>query len=723
MTQWISQRFHPRTSSISQGLIVTIAAIVILTVLLGALPAVGAILLQLKRQVESRIQDAQQVTYTLYAAERERLSTLVSTFAERPTLCSLVKDLNTPELTTYLETLREGTSIDALSVVIGDQHISASGLSELPQPVTLLADRRIPFTDYTVLENPPRLVIIAADSIQNRELCDLDSPAWVLAVQWLDNQDMRALAQRSGLEQSLIIGGYRTATSLDSAPTWSLNPEAAEDVGQTLLSCCTSGASQDEDFYIGLAPLVDNQGKLVAISEVALPGNAIIRSAWTAIGLLLASSLLIAAAAAYVGITLVRRITRPLNNLAASAEHMSKGDLERPVPTESGWTEINQLAEQLEISRRYLRKMFQINQSEMKHYLNMLSVIREGVVVFDNDGLVVWLNPYAEEVLGRRAVEVLRSHYSQVFLHAPGSTMTLGEILEPSPGQPQTNHITILDAEKNPRALAVSVSHLDAKEGPGGQQERVLIFHDLGEEAAYNRLRSEFLANMAHEFRTPLSSIAASIEMLSDDASSMSPDELAELANTTLLSTQHLQALVNNLLERFTIDAGLFRLRCHPVLMQNIIRNNANIMMPLLMRRNQQLILEAPDDLPTIWADQDRLGQVLINLLENASKFSPFGNTITISAKCQENMLLIAVVDRGSGIPLDQREDLFRPFYTVEKLHGAQNGIGLGLSVVKAIIEAHGGQIGVENISQGGARVWFTLPIKLRENVEEMRRM
>ena len=719
----IRRSLQTRTSSISKSLISTISLIVVLTVLVGALPTAAAILLQLQRQVEFRVQDAQRVTYALYDAERERLSTYVSTFIERPTLCSLLQEGNSTELDAYLKRLQEGTPIEALIVISGDQTVSASGLSDLPSPATLRAERAIPFKDYVVLDAPARLLIIAAGSIQAQDHCRLDAPVWLMAVQVLDDQDMRTLARQTGLEQSLIISGRRIATSLSAAPEWSLNPVAAEDVGQTLTSCCIPGANEDEDFYIGLAPLVDNQGELVAISEVALPGNAITRTAWNAIALLFGSSLLIALGSAYLGISLTRRITRPLSELAEAAEHISKGDLDQPIPTESGWIEINQLAEQLEISRRQLRHSFQLNQNEMEHFTQMLSAIREGVVVLDHEGLVIWLNPIAEQLLSCRSAELLHSHYSQVFRPPPGETLTLRHILEQQPEQPLINRITILDAENHIHMLAISTSRIDASEEPGRRQERVVVFHDLSEEAAYNRLRSEFLVNMAHEFRTPLSSIAASIEMLSDEGDSMSPEELAELANTTLLSTQHLQALVNNLLERFTIDAGSFRLRRHPILVQNVIQKTTDIMMPLIKRRQQTLKVEAPDNLPTIWADPDRLSQALVNLIENASKYSPFGTMITISAKCQERVLLISVLDSGPGVPPNRLDDLFTPFFTLNEQRSAQTGIGLGLPVVKAIVEAHGGMVGVENLPQRGTRVWFTLPLEPPIEAEEERHL
>jgi two-component system sensor histidine kinase KdpD len=238
------------------------------------------------------------------------------------------------------------------------------------------------------------------------------------------------------------------------------------------------------------------------------------------------------------------------------------------------------------------------------------------------------------------------------------------------------------------------------------------VLRDVSEEEAVNRLRCNFLANVAHEFRTPLSGVVATTELLVEEGASLTPAELAELANTIRLSLLHLQALVDNLLESAAMDAGCFRLRPRPIHLQDTIRSAIEMMAPLLKRRDQELLVDIPEDLPTPWADPDRLVQVLVNLLANASKFGPMGMPITHSVERAHDSLTLVVEDSGPGLPAGRFADLFNRFVTGDQPRGAQYGIGLGLSVVKAIVEAHGGQVGAENRVEGGARVWFTLPLK-----------
>ena len=423
---------------------------------------------------------------------------------------------------------------------------------------------------------------------------------------------------------------------------------------------------------------------------------------------------LIALISAFVTLALTNRITRPLNNLVEAVKKFSQGDLKKPIPTQSDWIEINQLADQLEISRRYLQQSFQDNQREMKRVMRLLSGTREGMIRLSPDGLITYINPDGEQLLGKPAYKTLYLHYDQVFRPAPGATATLSEVLQPAPGKAPPNRLVIQDANDHPLSLSIGVTWIETSGTPGNPQERLLVFRQVDEDLRSDRQRSEFLANLAHEFRTPLSSITATIELLSEDGSSMSQHEITELTDTALLATHHMQTLIDNVLESAIIEADCFRLRCHPILLREILHNAVNIMSPLLKRRQQSLEIDQPRHFLTILADPDRLCQAIVNLLDNASKYSPFGSIIELSFKRQGNMLVFNILDSGPGIPPGQQADIFRRYTSFTDRQGARHGIGLGLPVVKTIIEAHGGRVGAENRPEGGARFWFTMPLTPR---------
>lgn len=688
--------------------------IVVATIIVVALPTVGAIWWQLERQVQLRVLAAQSSTQALYVAEQKNILQLVQLIGQRPTLCSLLQTSDGPKLANYLDVLRLSTSADTLAVVTADGQIITSGML-LPPPEALLDRASLPYVDFHAMQVPPGLAVFAVGPVISEGGCENGSAGRVIAVRLLDQDFMHDLARDTGLEQSLIMDGHRVATSFRNVTELPLNPDASFQVLQTREACCTKGASDGETYYVGIAPLLDGEGQVTALSEVALPADAIRSSTFKTIGLFLGLGLLVALGSAGFAWLLTRRITEPLQELTDAAERMGAGDLDTPIPVESGWLAIDRLAGQLEGSRRNLKQIQQIARRELRHIVHLLSATREGILTLDEEGMITWANADACRLLGYDLHNLLRRHYRLIFPPAPGELTSLDDVVNPVPGQQQPKRLTILNAQGSFITLMISHDLLENDPGDGARRrnEHVLILQEVGEEQALNHLRAEFLANVAHEFRTPLSSISASTELLIDEGNQMDADELAYLARTINLSVVHLQALVNNLLESAIIEAGVFRLRMQPLHPRRVLNDVVQMLLPILQRRQQQLEIIIPEDLPArIWADTDRLKQALVNLIENASKFSPIQSSIILAVERETNMLVFSVSDCGPGLPTDHFESLFNRFFTESRSGGTQYGIGLGLPIVKAIAEAHGGQAGAANRAEGGAKVWFTIPIR-----------
>ncbi len=226
--------------------------------------------------------------------------------------------------------------------------------------------------------------------------------------------------------------------------------------------------------------------------------------------------------------------------------------------------------------------------------------------------------------------------------------------------------------------------------------------------------RDFFIANISHEFRTPLSSISASLEIFSDDLEHLSRSEMRELLNSIRLSVTGLQMLVDNLLDSASIEAGQFSITRRPVQLNTVLADAIHIMQPLLDRRQQTLTLLEPLFLPPVQADVNRLRQVIINLLMNASKYSPQNESIDLTVELGEDGIKISVADRGTGIPESEQENIFFRFVRLDHHH--EEGVGLGLAVVKAIVEGHGGQVGVQPRPGGGTIFWLKIPGEAHES-------
>jgi PAS domain S-box-containing protein len=338
---------------------------------------------------------------------------------------------------------------------------------------------------------------------------------------------------------------------------------------------------------------------------------------------------------------------------------------------------------------------------------HLLEAIVEGIVTLDRKGRITFFSHGAERITGWRRDQVMGQTCDQVF--KPTETDAAFSQLVPVPGRRQKIPVEMRDGRE--AILAVTGARLLPPDGEDAQV--ALVFRDVSEAEAVHRLLGHFLANVAHEFRTPLSAVAASVELLLDQAPDLTAAELEELLASLHLGVWGLQTLIDNLLESASIEAGHFRVYPRPSNLGEIIAEAIGMMQPSLDKRGQHLVVELPAAIPVVRADPRRTVQVLVNLLSNASKYGPDDAEIEISAGVRGDWVRVSMADSGPGVPPEYRQDLFRRFVHpgLGNDH-AQVGAGLGLSVVKTVVEAHGGEVGIDDHEGGGSVFWFTLPVE-----------
>jgi DNA-binding response OmpR family regulator/signal transduction histidine kinase/CHASE3 domain sensor protein len=236
----------------------------------------------------------------------------------------------------------------------------------------------------------------------------------------------------------------------------------------------------------------------------------------------------------------------------------------------------------------------------------------------------------------------------------------------------------------------------------------VAVFQDLRRLREVERLKSDFVALVSHELRTPLTAIQGCVQTLLGGREA-DPSRTHEFLQIIAEQGDRLQDLIDNLLSLSQVEAGALRLRRELVQPQQLIQSVLRQFRDRLSGLRVQADL-APG-LPLVSADSRRIEQVLFNLLDNARKFAPPGSAITVRAEQTDGTVVISVVDQGPGIPAAERERVFERFYQLEQ-PAIRNvgGSGLGLAICKAIVEAHGGSIGVTAVPGGGASFAFSLP-------------
>jgi two-component system, OmpR family, phosphate regulon sensor histidine kinase PhoR len=238
-----------------------------------------------------------------------------------------------------------------------------------------------------------------------------------------------------------------------------------------------------------------------------------------------------------------------------------------------------------------------------------------------------------------------------------------------------------------------------------------LVLEDVSELRRLQRIRAEFIDNLSHELRTPLTTISLLAETAARDAESASPrlrDRIAKIE----VETGHLTQMVNELLDLSRIESGTVRLLLDDVDLVRVARTTAERLRLFAERQGLRIDLDVPERVSPVRGDEDRLGQVLVNLLHNAVKFSPDGGQIVVGVREEPGEVRVWVRDPGIGVPRADLARIFERFYKVDRARvRGRGGTGLGLSIARHVVESHGGRIWAESEEGSGSTFVFTVPV------------
>ena len=340
--------------------------------------------------------------------------------------------------------------------------------------------------------------------------------------------------------------------------------------------------------------------------------------------------------------------------------------------------------------------------------------IGDCVVVLNMQNRVVDLNPAAErlasytssEALGLPVEQIWSNWPSQLVLSEPAPTV-FEELVLTRAGEQRTYNLRLysITDHKN-RPLNKVVLLIDITERKQAEAKMV----EMEALKRTNQAKSELLANVSHELRTPLTSIKGNIETLLETDVEWSKEQQLDLLQSANQQADRLTLLIRDLLDMSRIDSGKLTLdkRSYQV---NEILDSISGVLSVITEKHQLKIANLPD-LPLLQADKVRIGQVITNLTENATKFSPEGSQIEIEAALKAGNVIISVADSGIGMPPEVVENLFNRFYQAKAVvEGKIRGTGLGLSICKGIIEAHGGKIWAESQPGKSSKFSFSIPV------------
>lgn len=394
-------------------------------------------------------------------------------------------------------------------------------------------------------------------------------------------------------------------------------------------------------------------------------------------------------------------ISKPIRNMSLAAQDIAQGDFSRRVHNISN-DEIGDLSKAFNVMAEQVRGRIEeimTNQSRLEAVL--LSMF-EGVMVVDSKGTILLMNKalksllhVKEEPIGKKPLEIVRNIEVQEMVD---------KALKLKQGVDSREISVLLPKEKILLVHATPVMRSGVAEGA------VLVFHDLTHLKHLERIRQDFVANVSHELRTPVSSIKGYAETLLEGALE-DKENARDFLKIIYSDSDRLARLIDDLLNLSKIESGKLKLNIKSCSVLAIAEKVVSGLLGQAKNKSVAIIMDIPKNISNILADEARVSQVLLNLLDNAIKYNRQGGKITLTAEETDTFVKVNISDTGIGIPERDISRLFERFYRVDKARSRElGGTGLGLSIVKHIVSAHQGEVSVQSVLSQGSTFSFTLP-------------
>ena len=458
------------------------------------------------------------------------------------------------------------------------------------------------------------------------------------------------------------------------------------------------------------------------VIRMSLPLSEVDASATELQRKVLSASLLILLVGGLISLAYFRTLTSRIERLRHLAHRIADGDF-RPLPADGRRDELSDLALALNETAARMDRSFRSLSGERNRSGAILRSMVEGVAVIDARERLVFFNlAFSEslnldpvEVEGRSLIEVVRnSDLLGLIRRALRGEEGLRTDMVVGIVQQRTFSISaapVKALETPPASGGEPATSLAMKAGAEGPTGAVVVLHDVTDLRRLERVRQDFVANVSHEFKTPLTAIQGFAETLLAGALE-DPQHNRRFLEIIRDHAARLAALTNDLLKLARIEAGKLEVDLGPVDLLEVIERCAETTLLKASRRQIALETDVPPGLPAVRGDASLLREVLQNLLDNAVQYTPAGGRIKVSAAAGPREVVVTVEDTGVGIPLVDQERIFERFYRVDAARSREaGGTGLGLSIAKHIVEVHGGHLRVDSEVGRGSRFSFSLSL------------
>ena len=417
---------------------------------------------------------------------------------------------------------------------------------------------------------------------------------------------------------------------------------------------------------------------------------------------IVSAGVLFALAAGFVGLIVSRRVTRPLEDIRRCAERLANGDFEQAFPL-AGCAEIRGLSDSIRKMAMEIRDRIDTITGQRNRIDAILSSMAEGVIAVDTEERVITLNRAAERMLDWRGADPLGRSIQEV-ARSPALHHHVNDVLGGKGDS--SGEITLAGGER-----VVEAHGTELLDEAGVRIGALIVLDDASDLRRLERVRRDFVANVSHELKTPITTVKGFVETLLDAGIENREDALRFLGIIDR-HVNRLGALIDDLLMLARVEhgAGISRIELSSRPLREVIGTAMELCAARAAEKSVTVESACPEDL-TFPMDPFLMEQAVANLVDNAIKYSGRNGSVRIHASVRNGYATISVIDVGCGIPKEHLPRIFERFYRVDKARSRdQGGTGLGLAIVKHTVQAHGGRVTVESSPGRGSTFSMILP-------------
>ena len=444
---------------------------------------------------------------------------------------------------------------------------------------------------------------------------------------------------------------------------------------------------------------ITNSGAVVGVVYLKAPLNGAYDRLSQVRGVLLVAWAIALVATVTLGVALSRTITGPVREVTRRAAEIAGGNFEQVIEVRST-DEIGQLGEMFNLMTRRLKQTLEEIKGEKNNLEAILTHMADGLMALDRAGRVIKLNPAAERMFQTTETRALGRFPQEVWPDLGMETIL-------AQAQHENRSFTH-EIRLGALYLLAYVTPLFSERSQSSGI--VVVFHDITELEKLEQMRRDFVANVSHELKTPLTTVKSYVETLMDGAAEDS-EVRTRFLRVVESETDRMARLVKDLLHLSQLDQGSANWDVQPHTVGPLIDECLARLSVQVERKNLRVLREYDPVAPEALFDRDKLQQVVLNLLANAVEFTPTGGDITVAVRPRGAMVEVSVRDTGIGIPKEDLPRIFERFYRVDKARSRMlGGTGLGLAIARQIVELLGGAISIDSQVGHGTQVVFTIP-------------